>query len=200
MHLMQEAPDSEHLSGRVDHFKQVLAEQADDHGIVNQHLLHGSCFAIDDDAVYSVKNAIAGQYGLQAITDVFVVGSSKLGFSIAPQKRYRHFGQTSDIDIAIINHDLYQKVWHEVDEYSRSGSYWPDKDRFNKYMSKGWIRPDKLPSSPIFGFAAEWFRFFRSLQANRIAGEYKVSAAIYHDMEFLVRYQSEAVSKCRNAR
>jgi hypothetical protein len=43
-----------------------------------------------------------------------VVGSAKLGFSIVPDKRYRAFGETSDIDVVLCSSALFDLFWEDV--------------------------------------------------------------------------------------
>jgi len=181
----------------VEEFKANLQRQHDSEEFAREHILHGGCHMINESQHYMLKRRIAENYNLESTTDIFVVGSAKLGFSIAPHKRYRPFRDTSDIDLAIVNHRLYEQVWHEVHRYKESGADWPKKLDFESYSSWGWIRPDKLPFSPTFKFAGDWWDFFRTLQRDRVAGQYKVAAALYHDLNFLVRYQSLAIEKCR---
>ena len=183
----------------VANFTDYLETQPDDALVVSEKILHGSAFAIGEDAHFKVKRAVAENFGINVSTDVFLVGSAKMGFSLAPHKRYREFGDRSDIDLAIVNHDLYNRVWHEVHEYKESGADWPEKPMFERYLSWGWIRPDKLPRSETFKFTNEWWDFFRSLQAARTAGPYKVAAALYHDFPFFMKYQQRSVAACRPA-
>ncbi|MFF6785507.1 hypothetical protein [Streptomyces sp. NPDC012510] len=182
---------------RVEQFKEKLSSESSDRRVVDANILHGSCFAIQDDVHYSLKEEIATEFSLKVHQDIFVVGSAKLGFSISPKKRYRLFGDTSDIDIAIVSHDLYERVWHETHEYMESGAYWHSRRDFEKYLAWGWIRPDKLPGGPTFKFTDTWWNFFRSLQQSRRYGPYKIAAAVYHDMSFLAKYQMGAVAACR---
>lgn len=182
---------------RIEAFKAALLGQPDDEQVVRQLILHGSAFAIGDDALYTLKQRVGAEFGVDPNQDVFLVGSAKLGFSVAPSQRYKPFADDSDLDVAIVAHDLYQQVWHEVHQYSLSGGYWPDRERFEGYLAKGWIRPDLLPNSPTFAFSNAWFEFFRALKAERIGGPYKINAGLYHDMSFLVKYQKGAVTKCR---
>jgi hypothetical protein len=115
---------------------------------VQELILHGGCYAVDDPASFQIKHCVAETFGLNVPTDSFVVGSGKLGSSITPRKRWREFGDYSDLDLAIVNHDLYETGWREVDAYRRSGADWPNRGPFEKYLAKGWIRPDYLPASP----------------------------------------------------
>ncbi|MFP3398702.1 hypothetical protein SB749_20460, partial [Brevibacterium sp. SIMBA_078] len=79
--------------------------------------------------------------------------SAKVGFSLAPDKRYREFGDSSDLDVAIISPVLFDRVWHSVLDYKNSRQYWPKKNEFKHHFFDGWIRPDKLPPSKKFSFA-----------------------------------------------
>ncbi|MGW0854771.1 hypothetical protein [Streptomyces sp. NPDC002690] len=188
----------EEADRRLEKFKDALSSDFSDRRIVDAHILHGACFAVSEDDHYSLKEEIANEFSLKVHQDIFVVGSAKLGFSISPTKRYRIFGDTSDIDVAIVSHDLYEKVWHETHEYMESGAYWPDRQQFEKYLAWGWIRPDKLPRGASFEFTEAWWEFFRSIQVSRRYGPYKIAAAIYHDMTFLTKYQMNSVAACRN--
>ena len=53
--------------------------------------------------------------------NIFIVGSALLGFSLSPKKNYKAFDDTSDIDIVIVDEELYKKYWDKLfDDYSRS--------------------------------------------------------------------------------
>jgi hypothetical protein len=182
---------------RIAAFRQALVPQSDDKAIVEQFLLHGQCFAIEETVEFQIKQRIAQEFDLNVLTDIFVVGSAKLGFSISPKKRWKHFGDQSDVDVAIVSHELYETVWHEVHDYATSNAYWPERGQFIKYLFQGWIRPDYLPSSASFTFSDRWWDFFRELKAQELAGPYKIAAGLYHDFHFLTKYHATAVATCR---
>jgi hypothetical protein len=75
-------------------------------------LIFGSCSQLDDERYYVLKAAVAEKFEIHP-NEIIVVGSTKLGFSIVPAKRYRAFGETSDIDVAIVSPQLFDRVWHE---------------------------------------------------------------------------------------
>jgi predicted nucleotidyltransferase len=181
----------------IEAFKAVLIAEPDDRRVVNEHVLHGVCRAIDDGSHYQLKHEIAETFGLQVHSDLYVVGSAKLGFSINPRQIFKPFDDASDIDVAIVSHDLFERVWHEAHDYKESGADWPDRPKFEQYLAWGWIRPDKFPRTATFRFSNRWWDFLQDLQRRRVTGAYKVRAAIYHDMEFLVQYQMRGVNRCR---
>jgi hypothetical protein len=78
---------------RIKHFRADLPnhEVAD---LVRKHVTSGDCFTLSPTSYYELRARIAGKFEIHP-TEVVVVGSAKLGFSIAPDKRYREFGETS---------------------------------------------------------------------------------------------------------
>lgn len=92
------------------------------------------------------------------IVDLRVVGSAWLGFSVADTKRFRKFDdEKSDIDVAIIDADLFQIIWEKLYLFSQQ-KFWDNVQRreFEKYLFRGWIRPDKLP--PGFRVGRVWWK------------------------------------------
>jgi hypothetical protein len=88
---------------------------------------------------------------------------------------------------------LFDQLWEDVFAYSQTGAYWPEKEKFMRYLFMGWIRPDKLPSGE---FVDKWWDFFRALTASGKFGDYKVAGAIYKSWFFLESYQSVCVENC----
>ena len=58
----------------------------------------------------SFKTYMASKFEVAA-NNIFVVGSALLGFSLSPKKNYKLFDDTSDIDIVIVDEDLFKKYW-----------------------------------------------------------------------------------------
>lgn len=147
---------------------------------------------------FSLKDAISGQFGVHP-NEIILVGSAKVGFSLAPDKRYREFGDSSDLDVAIISPVLFDRVWHSVLDYKNSRQYWPKKDEFKHHFFDGWIRPDKLPPSRKFSFANEWWEYFTELSNSQRFGMQSINAGLYREMSFLDKYQSLCIEKCKQA-
>lgn len=193
----EDSRDDEEHKARVEEFRRNLATEEDDVRFVRRHILHGNCYALNEEQHYRIKERISSEFSLELTTDLHVVGSARLGFSIAPNKRYNKFHEESDIDIAVVSHELYCRIWHELRAYKESGAYWRRQQQFEDYLSWGWIRPDMLPVRRSFPFTTRWWEFLDELQAARTGGPYKVRGAIYHDLDFLLGYQANAVKLCR---
>lgn len=164
----------------------------------HRFLIFGSCSHLEEELYYGLKASIADQFQIHP-SEIIVVGSAKLGFSIAPGKRYRMFGETSDIDVAIISHKLFDHVWYEVFQYLETARSWENRRQFSNYLVRGWIRPDKLPPGESFRFTSEWFNFFRELSNSRQFGDIKIAGALYRDWIFLEKYQEGCIVSCREA-
>lgn len=135
-----------------------------------------------------------------SVRDVILVGSAKLGFTIRPKQNrpiFSHFGDSSDIDIAIVSGPLFSKYWQLSFQFWTERGDWRKAERFRQYLFRGWLRPDLLPTDPEFELSADWFEFFRSLQASGEFGGYKLAAGIYANEFFWEEYVSTALSDCR---
>lgn len=166
--------------------------------VVRRHIIAGSCYSFDDDVHFALRDAVGRGVGIHP-EDVVVVGSAKLGFSIAPEKQYRPFGETSDVDVALVSADLFDEIWREALQFDESGGDWPAKAEFRKYLFRGWIRPDKFPPSVLFPRATSWTDLFMGLTSSGDYGPYKINGGIYRSRFHLELYQERSVRLCATA-
>jgi hypothetical protein len=182
------------IRDRLDRFKQDLGI-LDPGLIVQKHVLYGDCFILDQDSYFNLKHEVAGKFDLHS-SEVLLVGSGKLGFSIAPEKRYRPFMDESDIDLALISPSLFDRIWWEAFNYWDERNAWPNQRDFKDYLFRGWLRPDFFPPSAYFRVAQDWFEFFRVLTSSGRFGPYKIGAGLYKSWDYLEAYQQRAVRAC----
>lgn len=76
-----------------------------------------------------------------------MIGSAKLGFSIAPSKLWKEFNEESDIDIVVVSDKIFDIYWQELFEFNieltaRSQGEQDLYEKFLNYFFRGWIRPD----------------------------------------------------------
>ncbi len=164
--------------------------------IVRKYVTSGDSFILNEDQFFSLRQEIADQFSIHP-DEVYLVGSAKLGFSIAPRKRYRPFGDTSDLDVAVVSATLFDDIWQDVFQYRTAVGYWPAEAEFKDYLFRGWIRPDKLPPARSFVLGKEWWRFFRKLTQSGRYGMCKIAGGIYRTHFFLETYQSICVGECK---
>jgi hypothetical protein len=178
----------------IDNFKKDLY-RLESNQLFRKYILSGQSFALDDTRLYQLKEEVCGHFEIE-FNEIVLVGSGKLGFSIKPNKRYSNFGDESDIDIAVVSTELFHKVWKEAFLYKKSGAYWPKAITFFQYLSEGWIRPDKLPSSRFFRFSGKWWDFFNMITSSGQYGPLKIRGGIYHSWFFLQEYQKICIQQC----
>jgi hypothetical protein len=168
------------------------------HQLVQKHITFGDCFALSQDQYFELKSVVGQKFNLHT-SQVLVVGSAKLGFSIVPDKRYRAFGETSDIDLVLCSSELFDMFWQAVFSYWARGETWDGLGDFRRYLFRGWMRPDKLPPAKSFERSQQWWDFFRELTASGKFGPYKISGALYKSWDFLEVYQEKCVRDCQLA-
>lgn len=188
--------DPHEIEKRIAIFKDDLRKNGST-DTVRRHIIHGSCFALTDAAYHDLRSKVSAQYDLHP-NHVLVVGSGKLGFSIAPQKQYRHFGDTSDVDVVVVSDILFDALWKSVHYYVEHGGYWEKFKDFKDSLFQGWIRPDKFPPEKSFEEAMKWWAFFNELSQTGAYSSFKVRGAIYRDWGFLESYQLRSVNACRD--
>jgi len=178
----------------VDAFKADLGSHTSLQ-LIRKYILNADSQILTGDQHFRIKEEICEHFDVE-FTNVILVGSAKLGFSIKPKKRFKAFGDESDIDIAVVSGKLFERIWEEAYRYKKAGAYWPQSTSFFRYLSEGWIRPDKLPASSYFAFTSEWWDFFNGVTASKRYGSYKIRAGLYHSMFFLQEYQKICIEQC----
>jgi hypothetical protein len=166
--------------------------------LVQRHITYGGCFALTDEEYFALKTKISSRFQVH-LSEIVVVGSAKLGFSIVPDKRYRAFGERSDIDVAICSSALFDVFWQDVFEFWARGEVWEGLSDFRSYLFRGWMRPDKLPPARTFARGREWWEFFRELTNSGTFGPYKITGALYKSWRFLETYQSKCIGDCKQS-
>ena len=159
---------------------------------VRHRVIFGSCRHLEDSEHSNLREEVANGFSIHP-NQVTVVGSTKLGYSMAPEKKFKPFGSGSDIDIAIVESGLFDQYWEELHNLKETAISWPEFGQFRNYHFSGWMRPDKLPAAKIRN---EWFDFFQRLQKRGIGGGAPLRAALYKSWYFLEKYQSKGVSVC----
>ena len=183
------------IAQRLKEFKADLMSM-DSNQVFRKYFIEQPCFALDSEKQRALKTKISEMFNVN-YTDVYIMGSAKLGFSIAAKKRYRAFGDYSDIDIAIISPHIFESYWKENVLYLYENPLigYEIKNSFSKYVAqRGWIRPDFFVSPELKN---NWTEKFRVITASQQYGPYKITAGIYYDFMFLEKYQLQCIEQCK---
>lgn len=158
-----------------------------------------------------LRSALTRTLGTRS-EDIFIVGSAKMGFSLAPRKFGRPFSEGSDIDVAIIDSELFDTLWLSVvrwhyrrrhrlppadrkwDDDRRQELYWgyvnPTSFQYKGLTSPGPLRPAKRVST-------RWFNAFQELgRIPPISGR-RITGRLYRSREHAVAYQDQCLRKIR---
>ena len=170
---------------------------------VERTVLHGTPFVFNgsEDVYYEFRRRVAKKFKIN-FHEVMVVGSGKLGFSYIAKKDKpvgREFDLDSDVDVVIVNEDLFERYYKAIAEYQYEikmlvirHTIEEDKRyyRFLQYLVRGWLRPDLLPRrTKIKLLKDEWFDYFRKISYNKSEiGNYKVAAGLYKNWDYLKNY------------
>jgi hypothetical protein len=145
---------------------------------------------------------------------IVVVGSAKMGFSLAPRKYGRAFRADSDIDVIVIHESLYDQVWLSVltwhyrrryrlppterrwDQARRDELYWgylnPTGFRYHGLQRQRDLRDARRVSTL-------WFNAFQELgRVPAFAGR-KVSGRLYRTWDHAVGYHDHGLRELRRA-
>ena len=136
--------------------------------------------AIPLDAYHELRWKIKEHFNLESIFEVFLVGSGRLGFSIKPDAQYRHFGEKSDLDIAIVSKELFLQYWKTACDSGIELKEWKEKGAYEDYFFNGWMRPDKLRYGGEKLDVKHWWEFFGDLSRSREYGPYSISGGLYY--------------------
>jgi predicted nucleotidyltransferase len=158
-----------------------------------------------DPALYrAFRERIATKFGVRE-SDIYIVGSGRLGFSYAKQTQ---FNLDSDIDVAIVNEELFDKYskilcryHYDVMRYvvALDKREWSRYLEFLKYFAAGWLRPDKgttiMNRNPD---VTDWWAYFRSVSHGKSeVGNHRVNAGIYKSKHYLCEYLKIGLEDCQ---
>lgn len=184
--------------------------------IAQTYILDGTPYVFrDDQAAFdqlldhlSTELSVAG-------TDIRVIGSARIGFSLDPTNFARPFGQASDLDIVVVSAELFDVVWHttvrwhyprRIGRLPRTDWEWSNRRRKELYW--GWFRPEaiKYPERlqrlsmlrPLQELSTRWFNAFQSLSQYPALAPWEASGRLYQSWEHVLMYHVDGLRQLRD--
>lgn len=120
--------------------------------LIRKHISTGQPVGLDEEAYFDLRNVVAEEFELHP-SAVVLVGSSRMGFGIAPRKRYQEARAHADLDLALISSERFDRYWDDVFGYSQAEPAWKDSREYRRFATMffaGWIDPRGLPNLPRF--------------------------------------------------
>lgn len=189
--------------------------------VFQKHIVDGASYFFQNiinepNYEYMLRHELASVLGI-SINDVVIMGSAKIGFSVKTDKfiefdkglNSSNRPKRSDIDIAIVNRDLFDVIGREIyalsrhfdlawikDKWRTNDFYQDVPDLYQKYalyLAKGWIRPDFMPLD--YHAAAQWVSV---KDAWRIRLDKRsIAIGFYSDWHYLKHYQMDNLDRLR---
>ncbi|HBL8239553.1 TPA: hypothetical protein LTU01_002871, partial [Listeria monocytogenes] len=185
----------------ISFFKEDKASCSTDEFIQKLFFLHPT-LKVDVDLLHQIIKQINNRLNIP-YHDIKVIGSSHTGFSFIDKSRtnkvkFYDDNKPSDIDIAIINSDLFvdvlEKTVKKTDNYTNN-TYFSKQDSVNYFkrnISSGFIRPDSIGCDETRNM---WLDFFSDLSNDY---DLKISGAIYLNETFFLERIKNQLHKFKN--
>lgn len=188
-----------------NYFEKIIdeyLENQDFEGLIKDVFLLYLPSKIEHKILFKILESIHKEYKIP-FRDIKIIGSSHLGFSLCKTSKtnpteLKKFNENSDIDVAIINQDLFYNLFNETitisNRFSDLTKFYKKEhvQIFKENILKGYIRPDTIPNSELKN---KWHRFFKelSIEINK-----KISAAVYLNEKTFYFKLKEAIDKYQN--
>jgi hypothetical protein len=156
------------------------------------------------------RNVLVAELGVQH-SDITVVGSGRFGFSLKPRNNFKSFCDSSDIDVVVVNHDLFDRLWVALLKAacprSPMTSYlggWLRKRRNEVYT--GWLTPLEIEldtriygarAKPVAEFNALWFNTFKKAARHPPRRHEDVAARLYRSWQHAELYHLNSLAELR---
>jgi hypothetical protein len=98
------------------------------------------------------RHRVATQLSVDPMA-VQLVGSARLGYSINPKKNFKKFDEESDLDIAVVSLELFDKAWEELREVIEHQRFEGRKSYLRKLVFEECIALDIVLPHLSFGRA-----------------------------------------------
>jgi hypothetical protein len=145
--------------------------------------------------------------------DIRVVGSGRFGFSTKPGHNLRSFQDTSDIDLIIVNSDLFDRLWIAllVAAYPRPpitqlvGGWL--KNRRNELYT-GWLTPLEIrldvtiigaKARPVLEFNVQWFNALKEAARHAPRRHEDITGRLYRTWRHAELYHLQSLAALRRS-
>ncbi|MFA5385125.1 MAG: hypothetical protein WC364_10755 [Eubacteriales bacterium] len=154
------------------------------------------------DALDHFKEIVSDNL-LVSFHSAHIVGSAKIGYSLSPRKPFKPFHEengsssSSDIDVAIISTQLFNKFWQRLRQTYKT-QYIANYERITSTIFQGYINETDITSISVI--RSEWAELFspitKGLQ-DELNIIHPITYRIYRSWEDLEQYQISGLIKLK---
>jgi hypothetical protein len=143
--------------------------------------------------------------------DIRIVGSARLGFSLKPRNNLRRFRDDSDIDVVVVNAQLFDWLWiallaaaYPRNALFRGAGGWGATGRSELYA--GWLSPLLVhmdwqilgtKAAPVFEFKTTWFNALKEAARYPIRRHQDISGRLYRTWRHAELYHLNSLAELR---
>jgi hypothetical protein len=195
----------------VDEFKEILVQQELER-VVQDYIFAGIPYVFRSwtEGFNNLRSHICDNLGISSRENIEVVGSARVGFSLDPENFGIAFSDKSDIDIVVVDDNLFDKVWKILLKWNYprrfrlagTDNIWARHRMEDLYW--GWFRPDKIryeglsfPDTlkPLRDISALWFNVFKSISNIQGFEGLEVSGRLYRTWDHVMLYHVDGLRK-----
>jgi hypothetical protein len=158
-------------------------------------------FAEDRKLFLTWKHQLGNRLGVDPIA-ISLVGSSAVGVSLNPNKNFKLFDVSSDIDVAVVSDYYFTEAWRTLrrlgtDLFKLSpGQRASVSEHVSKYIYWGTFATDRL--LPILPFAKHWISALEDMQTIDPTKGRQIKIRLYRDFDSLRSYHLSNIRELRN--
>ena len=147
-----------------------------------------------DDCIYLIYKEVSDKFNIP-ISSVYITGSAHLGFSL---RDGHDFSSDSDLDIAIIDSVLFNKIFSKIldesQEYQNRTIFRSTDDlkRYQKNICRGKIHPRYFP---IGETKKDWDKFFSDITKKYSDFFTRITGCVYLSEECFRLYQENSLNR-----
>lgn len=133
---------------------------------------------------------------------ITITGSAAAGYSLNPDKNFRKFTKTSDIDVAVVSDYYFNVSWHYLRNLGplRHSLNVKEKSSLEDHRKRlvywGTIATDKIVQ--ILPFGTKWIAAMEQMRKINPTIDRDINFRIYKDYESLREYQTNCISKLKD--
>jgi len=145
--------------------------------------------------------------------DITVVGSGRLGFSMKPWGNLSRFTDKSDVDVVIVDSDVFDELWlsllhaayPRLPLTNKLGGWL--RDRRNEVYT-GWITPLNIhldrtivgeKATPVLNFKIQWFNTLKQASRHLPRRHEDVQARLYRTWRHAELYHLNSLAELRKS-
>ena len=205
------------LEERIRIFRQDLVK-LDEDALFKKYFLKGNTYLFEtllksNQLEKEFKKTIAQAFNTSP-NNIYLVGSSKIGFSISPLKLFnpidykfkttKKVADQSDLDVAIVDIKLFSRIGREVYNFTKGynnkwewNEYYKGKEKntpneiilcykYFEYFTKGWFKIEYKPNA--YDMCAPDWNLTKLLSELRKITNRKVNFAVYSGLFYFKGY------------